>query len=375
MLQTRPSSASGHLQATAQSQRSSQMARNIYSTGHITNTYRGQSTPALVAYTSASNPNPLRQHPASPHLRLENRTSSVPTTPFIQPGPLNNLTNQGRILTPTQVSSALMVTSNAVPVVRARDDSYVPTPRTVIATAPRPMSAMELTLPLPDAAKALAGPQPKPSPDRYRRNQRRAETSQSAFHATAIGGSAVPSGSGMATVGHLYSHVAQAASAPALSSQQTYRGSNMTGLQRIVDARLPRTDDPSSPEQAKRYRRRSSTNPEAPVNPSTLESRALAPPVPSQRTWASVASTPYVPPKSENRPLTSVSKPSSAHGRNGSDESASSTRSSSRPASVMIPSCLTSSLDANIFVGQARCTQPSDRGQPHQCSRSDHHQT
>lgn len=368
MLQTRPASASSPFQPGTSNQRNSHVVRNIY-TPSINTAYRGQSTPTSMPYAFShssvvtANLNPLRQHPSQ--LRPENRTSSAPTLTFVQPAPLGNTSNQPRLVAPTLPSMTLASSAGMVPSAGIRDDSYVPTPRTNVSIAPRPLSAMELTLPLPDAKQALAGPQPKPSPDRYRRN-RRADSSHPTFAATAAasGGSAKPSGIGMASVGHLYQHPSQASSNPSFNQQSTYRGPSTQGA---VDARQPRSEDPLSPELAKRYRRRSSTNPET-TGTSTSESRVPTPRLPPQRTYASVVSMPYSSSSTEARSLTTSSKSTTVHRRNGSEESASSYRSSPMPISVMIARAILW-LSANTCIVQARRLRLSDTSKPHHSFR------
>lgn len=162
----------------------------------------------------------------------------------------------------------------------------------------------------------------KSSPDRYRRVQQRSGSGQS----TPTLGSAQPSGSGMAAVGHLYHHSTQSLSSPALNPG---RGS---------------TDDfnvnrHSGSEQAKRYRRRSINSIGAADD---MSNGAMYPSGAGQtssqmpRSYAAVANPNYKPERPEPRYTQQQGmRPSSAHGRNNSNESSSSSvRSSSRPRSV-----------------------------------------
>lgn len=311
MLQTRPTSSSGPFQSNNQSQqqRGSQIARNMYSgggggAGGGNNThYRGQSSPvAPYAFTTtpslSSNGNPLRQNPTAPHLRQENRTLSAPVNPVAQ------LPSRQRQLAPSPI-----VLDSAEPI--PRDDSSVQMSRLSVSQMP----ALDLTLSDP---RLTAGNTAKPSPDRYRRNHRKSDT--------ALGpgtGSAMPSGSGMATVGHLYTHPSHSLSSPAFSQSMAPR------LVSKDDSVISR----QSMDQAKRYRRRSigtlgidDTTSFAP------EPRPIQAPSQS-RTYASVASTPYNPQKQESRPVHSSLRPLPPR-QNTSDESASSSRSASRPSSV-----------------------------------------
>ena len=308
MLQTRPSSSSGPFQGGAQNQhRASQATRNMYNGGNTTS-YRGQTSMAPVApYAFTATPslssgtNPLRQHPTStPHLRQENRALSAPAIPFSQqPNAINNQFRQ-RPLAPSPN------------IVDTSDLSLNDGPSQKTSAGQR---SLDLTLSDP---RLTAGHSSKPSPDRYRRNHRRAETSSAALGSPSSGGSALPSGSGMATVGHLYNHPTQSMSSPAFASNNVLKASSK--------------DDSNvnwqSADQAKRYRRRSTLGNDEPSSHS-IEPRIQAPP--PTRTYASVASAPYAPEKPESRPMPVHD---TLHGRNGSGDSASSSRSASRPSSV-----------------------------------------
>jgi len=350
MLQTRPSSDPFQTGSQSQQQlRNAQMARGIYGTSNGITSYRGHtSVPPVAPYAFTSVPviptggNPLRQHPTTPHLRQENRTTSAPT---VSPGQQNLASgsaaqNRQRQLATLQSSVPVIVSADSTTAsyqFGTRDDSAIPTPRT---TVQRPLSAMELHV--SDAKLSALGGTSKPSPDRYRRNHRRAETSQPAFASMQAGGSAMPSGSGMATVGHLYN--------PAVvQTQQMYRGAQIDNVN-VFDTRprLVSKDDMAlnrqgSLEQAKRYRRRSVSgldagepigqfmDPRDPRDPSVATGQ--------QKTYASVASSSYVPDRQEARPqlpiAASMERPASHH-RTGSDHSSSSARSGAKPASVCI---------------------------------------
>ena len=306
---------------------------------------------APYAFTSApiipNGGNPLRQHPISPHLRQENRTASAPTITLAQQGTLNGSTSQARQRPMTTPPSTVPVTISSDNIsttykAGARDDSDIPTQRT---TAPRPLSAMELNV--SDAKLAALGSASKPSPDRYRRTNRRMESGQPPFGSPHPGGSAMPSGSGMATVGHLYSHPTY----PGPSTnhgQQTYRGAQMLHNKENTPGfdtrpRLVSKDDMAlnrqvSSEQAKRYRRRSVTGLEAgEFTHSFIDPRQQQLSNGQQKTYASVVSSPYVPEKADVRPITNVlsnQQPPQSHMRSGSDDSSISQRSSAVPLPV-----------------------------------------
>jgi len=347
MLQTRPSSDPFQTGSQSQQQlRNAQMARGIYGTGSGITSYRGHtSVPPAAPYAFTSVPvmptgaNPLRQHPTTPHLHQENRTSSAPTVSLVQQNAGSVSAAQSRQRQLAMLQDSVPVTVSADPMTvgyqfGTRDDSSIPTPRT---TVQRPLSAMELNV--SDAKLAAMSGTSKPSPDRYRRNHRRAETSQLAFATSQVGGSAMPSGSGMATVGHLYNPAV-------LHAQQPYRGAQMDNVNHFdARPRLVSKDDMAlsrqgSSEQAKRYRRRSVSGLDAgsPIG-QFMDPRDQSVSVGQQKTYAAVASTSHVSDKQDARPqlpiAASMERPAS-HSRTGSDHSSISARSAVKPASVCI---------------------------------------
>ena len=187
----------------------------------------------------------------------------------------------------------------------------------------------------------------KSSPDRYRRNHRRAETggaSNTTGSTVPQAGLAMPSGSGMASVGHLYHHPTQTSSTPALTSYSSYNSPGLpsppNGKQEdpMGQQRLSNKDDISVQRQstsdlAKRYRRRSISSIEA--RDHGVESQNIHPAQP--KTYAAMLAGP-APDRKENRPLppSAVERPISSHGRQTSNESNNSGRSSSRPRSVCV---------------------------------------
>ena len=353
MLQTRhDANSSGPFLTSRESQqqlRNSQLARGIYGVNNGVTTYRGHtSVPPIAPYAFTTTPvppqpvNPLRQNPTAPYLRQEDRTFSAPVMTLSQQNSLGGSANQTRqrqagsspTIVPVQDVSTTFTSGT-------KDDSAIMTPRT---TTPRPMSAMELNL--SDAKISALGTNVKPSPDRYRRPQRRAEAMQPAHMAPQTSGSALPSGSGMAAVGHLYNQPLQFASAPS-QQQQMYRGvpipPNMEGTPSFgSSSRMASKDDMalyrhSSSEQAKRYRRRSVGGLEVGEYTSRLDPREHSSLEP-RKTYASVTSAQYVPDKQSVRaayPIETTIRPAS-HARTGSDESASSLNSITRPPSVCV---------------------------------------
>ena len=361
MLQTRPSSASGPFQTAGQAQqhiRNSQMPRNIYNINTGNTSYRGH-TPispiAPYAFTTtpvlSGNANPLRQNPTTPHLRLENRTSSAPVLPYSQQTTIDSSSNQVRQSNqpayPLPSANLGTLASAPTPNVQsfAKDDSMI-AQRTTLSI-PRPLSSIELNS--TDLSSSGSAATVKPSPDRYRRNHRRAETNVPATTGQTSGGSALPSGSGMATVGHLYNPPANSPVVP----QKLNTGSQSTPRQDGAHHQSPQLrpvskDDmglpSSSSELAKRYRRRSVGSIDAGDGTGrSVDQQEQKPTVSLPKSYASVVSSPYIPDAKEKRPSPVHSRESS-HGRNGSDDSINSIQTSSRPSSVRLH-CKTNKLD------------------------------
>ncbi|KAI9817506.1 MAG: bud neck involved protein [Pycnora praestabilis] len=362
MLQARPTSASGTFQNGAQGQqlphssRSSQMPRTLYSTTGIggigAGTYRGHTSLSPIApYTFTSTPglanaaNPLRQNPTTPHLRQENRTSSAPVNPYSQP----KATDNARQRYPATSSVSTTSSSSSDPSsqnqqITSRDDASVPTSKILAelnnlpgSTANMPSTVSNLQSPLNNASS-------KPSPDRYRRVQRRVENNVPDYATQPISssGSAMPSGSGMATVGHLYNHPTQSSSAPILQSYQSSGGhSSSQGTRNHVSQGGPghagqigatSVDDmhlyrQPATEQAKRYRRRSVSGIDSGDYSASPQDQGQI--HAAHRPGASRQNS------KEWRTSPGHSRPHSSHGRSGSTEStASAAQINSRPSSI-----------------------------------------
>ncbi|CAD6587314.1 MAG: bud neck involved protein [Alectoria sarmentosa] len=355
MLQTRPSSSEAFQNGSQgqQHQRNSQIPRNIYNTsvgGMAAGNYRGHTSTSPVSPYGFSSPpilpngsNPLRQHPtAVPPPRLENRTVSAPSVPHAQQASQQSLSIPNRPRPPvvTTSSTPLSAPNSNNPRQQTIPDGNAPT----IATAPpqtasRPLSTADLSLPPPQTASYATVA--KSSPDRYRRNHRRAETSGPLTTTNqGQGGSAMPSGSGMATVGHLYTHPTQTSSTPSLTSYPSYRGAQTASSPIVNDynfgaqPRLASKDDmnlqkerQASTDLAKRYRRRSI---------SSMEAKHFAIPLseagpPQQqgpiKSYAAMLAGPSPQERKEVRTTPAVERPTSSHGRSGSNESSVSGRS------------------------------------------------
>ena len=305
MLQARPTSASGHFQQQAPSQQQrSPTPRSMYNTGN-SNGYRAQTSTAPVApyaFTSTpslanNNPNPLRQNPTTPYLRQENRSVSAPSAAMAP---------SSGFQPPKSSRSSVVIDS----INTARPDASTQ----VAPSLPSP--SLDLSLSDPRLASPSTA---KPVPDRYRRTNR---TSQgpSTLGSPVNGGSASPSGSGMAAVGPLYNHPAQSLSSPALRRDD--------GSRRVSKDDSVLTSPTS--DQVRKYRRRSISGLGGQQEP-----QVSAAPPPMLRSYASVVSTPYTPDKRDVRPVNLAPQVSSSHGRHGSEDSVSS-RSASRPSSVRL---------------------------------------
>lgn len=357
MMQPHPSSSEAFQNGPQgqQHQRSNQVHRNIYNTsgGAITaGTYRGQTSVSPVApYAFQSTPimqngtNPLRQHPTAPqHPRLENRTASAPSVP-LTPQSLQQNTNNNRPR-PPQVNPGLPPLNPPHRI--SKDDSTLSSGPNPNQAGSRPLSSLDLNTPsLQPASYATVA---KSSPDRYKRNHRRAETSGPHSMNTPVqGGSAMPSGSGMAAVGGLYTHPVQTSSTPSLT---TYRGSQApassisSDFKAGVQPRHASKDDSNlqrerqtSSDLAKRYRRRSISSMEA--KDYTMSEASAPTQQPAQpKTYAAMLAGPVPAPqivsqeRRENRTAPAVDRPTSSHGRNGSNDSVNSGRSGSKASSV-----------------------------------------
>jgi len=355
MLQTRPSSSDAFSNGSQsqQHQRGSQMPRNMYNMGGMaTTSYRGHPSIASVPvapYAFSNTPalpgtnNPLRQHPtASPHLRQENRTSSAPVIPFTQQT-LNTSNSLNRYRQPAGSTPLDPTNPHTLPPQASSNSDASILSVASKQFAQRPQSAIDLgslsTLPSANVARS--------SPDRYRRIHRRADTAGvSMTNASLQGGSALPSGSGMATVGHLYSNPAHSNSSPSLSAYSSYRGHSSNEPSSSAKRLSATTDDmtlpkQTTPELAKRYRRRSISSMEAGDHVNQFSEAPVHTPQP--KTYAAMLASPAPQERKETRPPI-MQRPGSAHGRNGSAESSVSGRSSSRPPSVCFDVFYTSNL-------------------------------
>ena len=357
MLQTRPSSSEpfqGGSQGQ-QHQRNTQIPRNIYNAsvgGMAAGNYRGQTSTSPVspygfqhAPILQNGPNPLRQHPTAPSQpRLENRTASAPSIPITLQAQQQNSAASNRPRPPPV--NQTFTTSNAFPSQQqtSKDDVSIST-NLHIEPNPRPLSTLDLIPPnLQPASYATVA---KSSPDRYRRNHRRAETSGALPSNTPVqGGSAMPSGSGMAAVGNLYTHPTQSSSTPSLTTYREAPSPAVNNYDPASQSRLASKDDlnlqrerQASSDLAKRYRRRSISSLEA-KDYAMSESQAPSQQPAQPKTYAAMLAGPS--PASQTAPqdrreiraAPAIERPTSSHGRNGSTESSNSGRSAPKAASV-----------------------------------------
>ena len=309
MLQARTGSPSGSFQSSGQLQqgRSAQVPRSTY--GGVNNNYRAPGGVVGIAPYAFTMTPPLVVN--TPFLRQENRSVSAPMLPHMaQSTPLNQMTSQ-------QVNSQARIGLGP----NSKDDSATSNSKYSLPLQ-RPLSAIDLDVPISENVA------PKPSPDRYRRNNRQAGTVQAGQGTSGVG-SALPSGSGMASIGHLYSLPNQPASARSIPSSGVLTTEN--------------TDDPASgrqftADQAKRYRKRSAGS----LGKDDLSEQAVGEvpanaAVPQPKSYASAVTGTYSQKPESGRVLQAPPlRPSSSHGRSGSDDSLTSSASNSRPTSVSI---------------------------------------
>ena len=358
MLQTRPSSSEAFQTGSQgqQHQRNNQIPRNMYNTsvgGMAAGNYRGHtSTSPVSPYAFTGTPilqngqsqNPLRQHPTGPQPpRLENRTNSAPSLPVTLQASQQSMPTSSRPRPPVITPSSTPLNASTVyqPQLQpSKDDSSIST-----LSSKQSNTRLDLNPPtLPPATYATVA---KSSPDRYRRNHRRAETSGALTSNTTHVGSAMPSGSGMAAVGQLYTHPNQTSSTPTLTSYPSYRGTQpsspiINDYSSSVQPRLSKDDINLQRERqaqadlAKRYRRRSISSLEAKDYAIPLsESPTLVQQPAQPKTYAAMLAgpAPQAQERREVRTNPSIERPTSSHGRNSSNESSSSGPSTSQPVS------------------------------------------
>ncbi|KAF4632041.1 hypothetical protein G7Y89_g6087 [Cudoniella acicularis] len=358
MLQTRPSSASGILQTSSQSQshqyptNSSPMQRNSFhgmNNGMGVSSYRGHTSVAPIApYAFTSTPSlatPGQRTPSGSHIRAEQRTSSAPIVPTFQQGESGANAPRSRYPAAASVSTTSSSSSSDLSSLSqksgSRDDSAIIGTARIVSGAPRPQSTIISSSGLNLAPPNTSSPA-KPAPDRYRRpNNRRVESSSTSSQTTSHSTSA--STSSLPNVMQFYSSSAQKpASASTTSSLDLHmpafsRQSTGTSLALGVAADDIQLNRNASQEQAKRYRRRSIHTIDAGdygyggVDPASAGFLQQG----SRQSSSANGRIDYQQHPLRSSPIVTV-RPASSHGRNGSSESVNSTRSShrSRPSSA-----------------------------------------
>ncbi|KAL1303496.1 hypothetical protein AAFC00_006873 [Neodothiora populina] len=222
MLQTRPAS-SDVFQSSAGSyqnpQRLNNTPRSIYNSAPA---YRGPVTAPVQPYAFQS----------TPHLRQETRTTSSPAVPQSQASASSHKTGHRHSSSTSTISSDMSsVTSANAQRSPSKDDMFSGSARN---------SFINLSSSIPDLSLTAFDNTPKSSPNRYRRTPQRMDSSNSVNRVPSTV-SAAPSGSGMASVEHLYTPPAPVPGT----------------LQRTASDDLAINKTTSASEAAKRYRRRS----------------------------------------------------------------------------------------------------------------------
>jgi hypothetical protein len=347
MLQTRPSSASGMLQTSSQTQShhpypsSQQMKRNSFhglNNGMGMSSYPGQTVAPIAPYAFTSTPNLAmpNQRPQGPHLRQDLRTASAPSVPTLESGMVGNRSRYpAKPSVSTTSSSSSSDLSSMSQKSGTRDDSaIVGTARVVTGTA-RPHSTV-ITSSSTLSPPTLSSPV-KPSPDRYRRpNNRRSESfTELPAPQPTVSTASIPN------VINFYGNNSQQTT-PVESSQnlnnfqvpQFSRSSAGYTPGVAADDMLLNRNAPQDP--AKRYRRRSIHTIDA--GDYSGSGRAGLSQQGSRQVSSANGRIDHHPLRSS--PVVDI-RPASSHGRNGSTESANSARSGSghqsRPGSVCIP--------------------------------------
>ena len=264
LLQSRPSSSSatlgGSVHSQSQQHSQSQMARNqqhprsSYNGGNVGSLgYRQMSTQPVAPYAFTSTPGLAPGHNQNRHLADSNPPQSYSLAPAHQnpsfPGVIparSHYPTAGSVSNSSSSDSSLRSQ-------RSKDDSSLPRRHNNFEPTMRPLSAIDLSLPAHITSTPSTTPS-KPSPDRYRRPQRRAEstgnpsvplnvTSSNVSPATTPEPSDTAVGKSLAPTFN-----------PILRAEQKNHGPHHTRGVSVDDVRVDKTP---SQELAKRYRRRS----------------------------------------------------------------------------------------------------------------------
>ncbi|TVY16199.1 Protein BNI4 [Lachnellula arida] len=354
MLQTRPSSASGILQNSSQSQSHHQYPTNTshgqrnsfhgLNNGMGVSNYRGQTVVAPIApyaFTSTPSLSVLGQRSQSaPHIQSQQQTSSAPITPTVQqPESSNNKASRSRYPAANSVSTTSSGSSELSSVSQrsgSKDDSGIVGTARIASGAARPLSTV-ITSPSGNLAPPIAASPVKTTPDRYRRpNNRRADSYTTSPPSTSQTPPASTS-SAMPNVMQFYGGSTQQPAATSTSSfdlqMPQFSKPAATAGTAADDMQLHRL---GNSDQAKRYRRRSIHTVDvggfsqggASSSPEFLQQGSRQ--VSSAEGRIDQQGHPL-----RSSPIVTI-QPASSHGRNGSSDSVDSTRSShhSRPNSA-----------------------------------------
>ena len=333
MLPSRPASSGATFGSSSNSQhagsRSPQLSR--YNTPSAASHYRGLPSGPIHPYAYTGAPTLNKQQ--TPHLRPENRTSSAPVISHGQHHSIHgDVVYRQHHPAAGSLPNAQSFSHFPTSTPHVQDDSSISQRPFHPELNGRPMSAVNLSSPGPILAVNTTS-STRPAPDRYHRPQRRSESGSSTDMQVPRQptSSALPSGSGMAAVGHLYSFPGQSSSSPTFHNYQSFRGhafnpGSQTRVTSVDDMNMPRPP----PDLAKRYRRRSVGSLEAAELNGTKDGFQKPLPLPSPvvqqppRVLAPEAKNQYeVPPRL------------SSHTHSGSTDSVASSRSahsSSRPS-------------------------------------------
>lgn len=323
-----PAQPQSNQQYGAQQQRNTFHGMAGGSTGPMT--YRGSAAPIQpYAFTSTPGLAPAGQW-QQPYPAF--RASSSSAVPTIQTLDHNNGYPRARHATNGSLPSLPMNISPG----GSRDDCALPPPGTRRGSGtPRPQSAYFASSTVQTSFTSAAPA--KNQPDRYRRPVLRATDSSASGQQGHSGGSAAPSGSGMASVNHLYTPP------PSVNKERRPSPSNLSRPTSFY-AKVPGSMDDMqlyrAQEDSKRIRRRSMPALDAHDMPRSLAAldirKAEKSPVDQSASKGGNEKD-----QVKTARLVTVHSPSKvASGRNGSSESLVSSRSSnSRPSSVSSPIC------------------------------------
>ncbi|KAF3769888.1 hypothetical protein M406DRAFT_105118 [Cryphonectria parasitica EP155] len=313
MLQTRSGSGSGMMSSQAQPTQQyggPQQQRNNYhgmaGGANAPMTYRGAAAPIQpYAFTSTPSLHPTGQWQPLPAYNRASSSSAVPTVQSFDQSssyPRARHTN----------NASLPNLPIGLPSGGSRDDSAIPPPGTRRGSGnPRPQSAYFANSTV-QTTFTSASPA-KNQPDRYRRPALRTTESSPAGQQGQYQGSAAPSGSGMASVAHLYTPPPnmgrERRPSPSNSSRPTSFYAKVPGS--VDDMQLD-----VRPEETRRFRRRSMPALEAAEVPKSLAALDLKKP---EKSTGDRSPTKSITDK-EQQAKTARLIPSNSSARNGSSE-------------------------------------------------------